>query len=211
MVFPSHLSSSHWLKPSIMHSWFWLSTIHSQYITVIYNTVLHPVRQSWSYTVGQFLNAQKTHLFLPLQVSYGVFLLRVFWRNMRHWECTVPRTDQEYHRHLTAHWHIGVQTKWLPFLQYISIYYEGKSAHIFFPHSKMASAKWSKFSSGLHVLKHWGRENGRRFTNDIFIWIFFNENSWILIKISLKFVPRGPVNNIPASVQRMAWRRTGDK
>ena len=31
------------------------------------------------------------------------------------------------------------------------------------------------------------------------------------IKISLKFVPMGPINNIPALVQIMAWRRLGDK
>ena len=33
----------------------------------------------------------------------------------------------------------------------------------------------------------------------------------ILIKILLKFVPKGPINNIPALVQIMAWRRPGDK
>ena len=33
----------------------------------------------------------------------------------------------------------------------------------------------------------------------------------ITIEISLKFVPRGPINNIPALFQIMAWRRTGDK
>ena len=32
-----------------------------------------------------------------------------------------------------------------------------------------------------------------------------------IIKISLKFVPKGPINNIPALVQIMAWRRPGDK
>ena len=31
------------------------------------------------------------------------------------------------------------------------------------------------------------------------------------IKFSLKFVPKGPINNIPALVQIMAWRRPGDK
>ena len=41
--------------------------------------------------------------------------------------------------------------------------------------------------------------------------ISFNENIWILIKISLKFVPEGPIDNIPALVQIMAWRQTGDK
>ena len=30
--------------------------------------------------------------------------------------------------------------------------------------------------------------------------IFLNENEWISIKILLKFVPMGPINNIPALV-----------
>ena len=54
------------------------------------------------------------------------------------------------------------------------------------------------------------RQNGRHFPDAIFKWIFY-ENVWILIKISLKFVPKGPINNIPALVQIMAWRRSGDK
>ena len=55
------------------------------------------------------------------------------------------------------------------------------------------------------------RQNGRHFPDDIFKRIFLNENAWILLKISLKFVPKGPINNIPALVQIMAWRRLGDK
>ena len=55
------------------------------------------------------------------------------------------------------------------------------------------------------------RQNGRHFPDDIFKWIFLNENVWISIKISLKFVPKGLINNIPALVQIMAWRRPGDK
>ena len=55
------------------------------------------------------------------------------------------------------------------------------------------------------------RQNGRHFAEDIFKCIFFNENAWILIKISLKFVPQGPINNIPALVQIMAWCRPDDK
>ena len=42
-------------------------------------------------------------------------------------------------------------------------------------------------------------------------WIFLNEHVWISIEVSLKFVPKGPINNIPALVQIMAWRRPGDK
>ena len=42
--------------------------------------------------------------------------------------------------------------------------------------------------------------------------VFFDsENVWISIKISLKFVPRGPINNIPALIQIMAWCYPGDK
>ena len=55
------------------------------------------------------------------------------------------------------------------------------------------------------------RQNGRHFADDIFTWIFVNENIWILIKISLKFVPKGIINYIASLVQIMAWRRPGDK
>ena len=55
------------------------------------------------------------------------------------------------------------------------------------------------------------RQNGRRFADDTFKRMFLNEDVRISIKISLKFVPKGPINNIPALVQIMAWHRSGDK
>ena len=55
------------------------------------------------------------------------------------------------------------------------------------------------------------RQNRRHFADDVFKCNFMNENVWIPIKISLKFVPEGPINNISALVQIMAWRRIGDK
>ena len=54
------------------------------------------------------------------------------------------------------------------------------------------------------------RQNDRHFP-DIFKCIFLNENVYILIKISLKFVPKSPIKHIPALVQVMAWRRPGAK
>ena len=54
------------------------------------------------------------------------------------------------------------------------------------------------------------RQNGRRFADDTFKRIFFDENVRISIKISLKFVPKVPVNHNRALVQIMAWRRSGD-
>ena len=55
------------------------------------------------------------------------------------------------------------------------------------------------------------RQNGRHFPDDTFKCIFLNENVRILFKISLKFVHKGPINNIPAMVQIMPWRCPGDK
>ena len=55
------------------------------------------------------------------------------------------------------------------------------------------------------------RQNGRHYADDIFKCIFLNENAWLSLKISLKFVPKVQINNIPALVQIMAWRRPGDK
>ena len=58
------------------------------------------------------------------------------------------------------------------------------------------------------------RQNGRLFADDIFKCIFFNEIIWISITISLKFVSKGPINNIPALVQISSWNpsswRTGN-
>ena len=55
------------------------------------------------------------------------------------------------------------------------------------------------------------RKNGRRFPDDITKCIFLNEYVWISIKISLKFVPKGPIDITPALGQIMAWCRPGNK
>ena len=43
-------------------------------------------------------------------------------------------------------------------------------------------------------------QNGRHFADDTFRCVFVNEKFCILIKISLKFVPKGPIDNISALV-----------
>ena len=55
------------------------------------------------------------------------------------------------------------------------------------------------------------RQNDRHFADGIFKCIFLNENVRIWITISLEFVPKGLINNNPALVRIMAWRRSGDK
>ena len=52
-------------------------------------------------------------------------------------------------------------------------------------------------------------ENGRHFADDIFKRNFVNENFCISIKMSLNYAPEGPIDNIPALVQIIAWRHTG--
>ena len=52
--------------------------------------------------------------------------------------------------------------------------------------------------------------NGRHFADDIFRCISVNELFCILIKISLKCVPFGRIDNSPALVRMMAWCRIRD-
>ena len=45
------------------------------------------------------------------------------------------------------------------------------------------------------------RQNGHHFAYDILQLIFFNEDVWILIQISQKFVHKAPINNKPTLVE----------
>ena len=74
---------------------------------------------------------------------------------------------------------------------------------------KMVTAKCLPFCRGLNILRP--RQNCHHFPDNIFKCIFLNKNGRISIKISLKFVPKVPINNIAALVQIMAWHRPGDK
>ena len=54
------------------------------------------------------------------------------------------------------------------------------------------------------------RQNGHHLPDNTFKCIFLNENVLISIKVSLKFVPKCPINNIPALVQTMTCRQPGN-
>ena len=47
--------------------------------------------------------------------------------------------------------------------------------------------------------------------DDIFKCNFVNENVLTSIKISLNFVPKGPIDSNSSLVQVMTWRQSGDK
>ena len=55
-------------------------------------------------------------------------------------------------------------------------------------------------------------QNGRQFVDDVFKCIFLSENTWILISISQKCVPRGHwIDNKSSWIQVIAWHQTDDK
>ena len=69
----------------------------------------------------------------------------------------------------------------------------------------MAHVSWQKLA-----LTPPGK-NGHHQADSIFKCILLNEKFCILIKISLKFVPSGTIDNIPALVEIKALYRIGDK
>ena len=76
---------------------------------------------------------------------------------------------------------------------------------------------WPKSVTPYDVTRpHWvdsspPAQNGRHFADGIFRYIFVNENFCILIRISLKFVFKGPFVNNQQSVWIMTWYRPGNK
>ena len=67
------------------------------------------------------------------------------------------------------------------------------------------------FLVGIHLNSSPAGQIGQHFTGVIFKCISIEEKFFILIQISLKFVPQGPNDNKAALVLIMAWCRTGDK
>ena len=55
------------------------------------------------------------------------------------------------------------------------------------------------------------RQKGHYFADGAFKCIFLNKNVWILMKIFLKFIPKGPINNISVLVKLMGWRPPGSE
>ena len=91
----------------------------------------------------------------------------------------------------------------------IARYISKKNLRLFVQNDRRNLARYHGTVSIIKTLTP--RQNGRHFADSIFKCILLNENVWITIKNSLKFVPEVPIYNIPALVQIMAWRRPGDK
>ena len=68
-----------------------------------------------------------------------------------------------------------------------------------------------KIFSHTHTTTPTPRQNVLHFADDIFKCIFSNEKFCISFQISLKFVPKDPMDDKSALVQVMAWCRRGNK
>ena len=87
--------------------------------------------------------------------------------------------------------------------------YKGRVTRKMFPFDDVII--FGRFTSAITFNTLRPRQNGRHFPDNIFKYIFVNENVLNAIKISLKFVPKGPIDTIPALLQIMDWRCPGDK
>ena len=70
-----------------------------------------------------------------------------------------------------------------------------------------AGTRWYQIWLTHCSLDNWPPSRRQHFQMHFLEWIYLNLDK----KMSLKFVPKGPINNIPALVQIVAWRRSGDK
>ena len=74
----------------------------------------------------------------------------------------------------------------------VSRVYKTLTSPCILPIIKTVSDNFTYITDILNTLRP--RQNGRHFADDTFKRIFMNENVRISIKISLKFVPKGPIN-----------------
>ena len=73
------------------------------------------------------------------------------------------------------------------------------------------SIYFMKYNVYLHLNSPSRGQNGRHFVDNILGYIFVNGMFCILIKMSLKDVPKAPIDKFLAWVQIMAWCRKGFK
>ena len=122
------------------------------------------------------------------------------------WEAVLQSTD-------VSHW-LGANLKsamWFchSWAQFNSVYFNGELGQGLVITSNNNKNKKQKqrlllLTHVISVNKLRPRQSGRHFSDDFLKCIFLNENMWVSIKISLMFVPKVWINNIPALVQIMA-------
>ena len=119
-------------------------------------------------------------------------------------KCVMGRCTENFKSYINIQSHsLWIKAKGFPWCPIFRIGFGSWSVKV------KGAQLWNNMHQNINTLRL--RQDGRHFADDIFKCIFLNENVSIAIKISLKFVPKGPINNNLALVQIMAWRRPGDK
>ena len=150
---------------------------------------------------------------IPLQIICDIYFKLI--RNI----CYRPSLTWATFEH-ALNKHIVVWAWWLPFFS-LTFSYKLSLENVFWLVCHWRLLLRIQLTMNQHwfevMAQHWivntlrPRQNGRHFTDDTFKRISVNENVRISIKFSLKFILKCPINNIPALVLIMAWRRPGDK
>ena len=93
------------------------------------------------------------------------------------------------------------------FIKHKNVLYDAK--HLVYTTQNMHSASPGRRELWYYLgrITHSGREKWPPFSRRYFQIYFLNENVWVLTKILQKLVSKSQINNIPALVQIMAWRR----
>ena len=149
------------------------------------------ITYSTTMIVAEHKSEQTLHI-SPSQTSYGVSFVRILEKN----DCVITAP------HCTLYMYLSI-------LHIINLVAICISQLFILTHWSLVMHICFSWLSLVNTLRP--TQEGRHFPDDIFNCIFLNENVRISIIISLKFVSRCPINNIPALVQIMAWHRPGDK
>ena len=135
------------------------------------------VQYSAVYSLCEVLSFQRILTYTQVNYKRCIYFGAVGDRELKHQAISFQNVDSEY---------------LLPLIKFqmISIVHNRKLSNW--------KTKENKKTQTFNTLRP--RQNRRHFTDDILKCIFLNEYVWIPIEISLKFVPKGPIDNILALV-----------
>ena len=143
----------------------------------------------WKRFVGDFMGAFQEHLWVNIVCGISKSTL---------WNSTQNDRIFIQHRNFEELLELRADTRFLNAATFITTDMQLTHLSYVYISSGIAWAVQACMHAELTSYHIEAEKNGRQFPDDIFKCIFFNENVSILFKISLKFVPRGPINNIPS-------------
>ena len=171
---------------------------------------------SWSYVFVVLYEAENIWLLCFHGFIWGYLLARFQYETGE--QSHEKSTQASYSNSFPNSTHVSLpdSTKPLPrpmltYYQWCSVAFTSEQFHEYSWIESIICVSEPQLSSQHLVNTLKPRQDGLHFADDIFKCIFLNEDKRMSFNISLKFVPKDPVNNIAALVQIMAWCHPGDK